>query len=108
MPKVYIINKSGHDFSAAERFGELIFLSEGKMGKYSTASMYREFAPILDKSSPKDYIVTTALTTMSCIAVGIFVVKHKKVNLLLRKDDDYVVRTIKFDELIEEGKSYDS
>mgnify|MGYP003634383805 CR=1 FL=1 len=31
MNKVFIVNKSGHDFQDANRFGELIFLSKGKI-----------------------------------------------------------------------------
>ncbi|KKK49597.1 hypothetical protein LCGC14_3133450, partial [marine sediment metagenome] len=49
--KVYIINKGGHDYSDATRFGRLIYLSEGIMNRYSVGRMYREFSAILKDSN---------------------------------------------------------
>ena len=48
MCKVYIVNKGGHNHEDAERFGELIFLSEGAINRYSTGSIYRKFMTILN------------------------------------------------------------
>ena len=92
MAKVYIVNKSNHDFSSAESFGELIFLSNGPMNRYSTNNMFREFSAKLKNSSPHDYIVPCSLNVMNSIACSIFAHKHGTLNLLLFKDGTYIER----------------
>ena len=89
---VYIVNRSSHDFSAAEEFGEIIFLSEGPMNRYSTNNMHRTFSDVLKDSSKKDYIVPCALNVMNSIACAIFAHKHGGLNLLLYKNGDYIER----------------
>ena len=101
MNKVYIVNDSGHDFSAAEGFGELVILSEGLIDRYNVTSMYRTFVPILAKSSPKDFILHSGPGIMSAIACSIFSARHDCLNLLIwRGEADgkerYVQRRLKF------------
>jgi len=104
MPKVYITNKSGHDFSPAEKFGDIIFLSEGRINQYQVARVYREYADILKDSSPEDYILITGLSLMSSVASAIMARKHGRVNWLQfhAQTKDYKSRTIIIDELIGE------
>jgi hypothetical protein len=97
MPKVYIINKSSHDFSEAERFGELVYLSEGPINRYAVNDIHRQFFEILKLSSPDDFIVSCSLNIMNIIATTIFVHQHKKLNLLLFKDGEYIERNICYD-----------
>ena len=86
MPKkVYVINKSIHDFSAASDYGEIIYLSEGSINRFNTSGIYRTFYPILSKSDKDDYILISGLTVMNLVAAFIFATKHKRLNLLLFK-----------------------
>lgn len=98
MAKVYITNKSGHDFSAAEVFGDFIFLSSGSINRYSVNRMHRQFIEALRNSEACDYLLPTALSTMNMIAACIFALKHGRLNLLLFKDGIYVERTLVFDD----------
>lgn len=102
MTKVYVINKSGHDFSPAEKFGELVYLSEGEVNIFHVQQMYRQFSSVLKDSGPRDFILTTGLTIMSCVATAIMARKHGIVNILLfhAETRTYKVRTLKVDELI--------
>ena len=104
MIKVYIVNKGGHDHTDAERFGELVYLSEGLMSRYGTTQIYRQFAEVLKNSSPNDYILPTGLSTMGHIACSMFAFMHGKLNLLLYKSSStggkYIERTLKIDELL--------
>ena len=111
MNKVFVVNRGCHDHSDAERFGELVYLSEGSINRYATGKMYREFIEPLKKSGPEDYILTTGLTIMSVIACSIFARMHGRLNLLLfkslRKPDEesyYVERTVVLDELLKEDE----
>lgn len=90
--KVFIVNKSAHNFEPAKEFGEIIFLSEGRINRYSTNNMFREFEPILADSSPTDHIVPCSLNVMNCVACAIFAQKHGTLNLLLYKDGKYIER----------------
>ena len=94
MSKVYIINKSSHNFSAAKKYGEAIYLSEGLMNRYATTNMHRQFTAILKDSQPEDYIVLCSLNVMNAIACSIFVRKHGTLNLLLYKKGGYVERNL--------------
>ena len=101
MPNVFVVNKStnrgtGHDFSPAEKFGEIIFLSEGPMNRYSTNNMHRKFSDIMKDSTGEDYIVPCSLNVMNAIASSVFAVMHKRLNLLLFKEGDYVERNLVF------------
>ncbi|WAC07773.1 MAG: hypothetical protein OS130_00805 [Thermodesulfobacteriota bacterium] len=104
MKKVFIVNRGGHDNEDAERFGELVYLSEGVISRYGTTQIYRLFAEKLKDSSPDDYILPTGLSTMGHIACSMFVFLHGKLNLLLYKRNSdggkYVERTLKMDELL--------
>ena len=83
--KVYVVNRSTHDFSAATEFGELIYLSEGSINRFNTSRIYRAFYPILKDSHEEDYILITGLTVMNLVAAFIFTMRHKRLNLLLFK-----------------------
>ncbi len=90
--KVFIVNKSSHDFSAAKKFGEIVFLSEGKISRYATNNMVREFTDLMENSSPDDFVVPCSLNVMNSIACAIFACKHGSLNLLLFKDGSYIER----------------
>ena len=92
MARVFIVNKSSHDFSAAEKFGDLIFLSEGPMKRYATNNMVRQFQDVMKDSTPLDYIVPCSLNVMNSIACAIFAHKHGCLNLLLFKEGPYIER----------------
>ena len=82
-PKVFVVNKSTHDFSAAEVFGDVVFLSKNNLQKYSTSQAYRTFYPILSHSNSEDYLIISGLTMHCMVAAFILTNKHKRLNLLL-------------------------
>jgi len=94
MAKVFVVNKSAHDFSPAERYGEIIFLSEGAMNRYATNHMHRKFTEIMKNSNEHDYIVPCSLNVMNSIACAIFARIHGRLNLLLFKEGDYIERNL--------------
>lgn len=94
MPTVYVVNKSAHDFSAAEAFGELRFLSVGSKDRYAVNSMHRDFQECLKDSQPNDYILLCGLTVMNCIACSIFAALHGKLNLLIFRKGSYLERNL--------------
>ena len=92
--KVFIVNKSSHDFTEAAQYGEVVFLSEGAMNRYAINNMHRQFEELLKDSEKHDYIVPCSLNVMNSIACAIFAHKHGTLNLLLFKNGVYLERNI--------------
>ena len=107
MPKVYVVNNGGHDFSKADIFGPITFLSQGTVNKFKVTEMAREFSRLMADSSPEDYIIPNGPTNMSIIACALFALKHGHLNLLLWKlgktnyEDHYERRSVALQQLLE-------
>lgn len=113
-PKVYVVNKSGHDLSDAERFGDLVYLTTGRQKLFNAHTQARRFAEIMADSSPDDYLLLTSLNVLCSLATAILIQKHGKLNLLLWISDEhynrhkrYVAKTIDFRTLIEAEEEKD-
>ena len=94
MSKVYIVNKSAHDFHNAEKFGNLIFMSEGRLNRFGTNDMMRKFSDAMRNSKEEDYLLPCSLNTANIMAAVVFANKHKRLNLLLFKPStgEYIER----------------
>lgn len=92
--KVYIVSGSSHDFSQAEKFGELVYLSKGPMNRYAVNNMYRQFYEILKDSLPEDYLLICGLAVMNGVAASILAIKHHKINYLLYEKGGYLERNV--------------
>lgn len=97
MNSVYITNDGGHDYSAAEKYGRLVYCTLGNLDKQDLAGMYRELSIAMDESQPDDYIILSGLTSLCSLACCLLATRHGKVNLLVFHRGDYVVRTVSFD-----------
>lgn len=96
---VFVVNKGCHDYSIAERFGKLVFLSNGPVPRYDTTKMLRLFEPIIKEHAKNtDYLLLGGLSIMSVIACTLFSQKHNCLNLLLysTKDAEYILRKINY------------
>lgn len=92
--RVFILNKGGHDYSKAERFGQLVYCSEGLLAKYDIGKMLRVLEDAMKGSAASDYILLTSLSSLCSVACAIFALRHQCLNLLIFKDGDYVERKI--------------
>ena len=97
MRRVFITNDSGHDYSDAERFGQLVYCTAGQLDKQDTAGMYRELSVALDESEPDDYLILSGLTSLCSIACSMLAQRHGCLNLLIFVRGAYVQRSINFD-----------
>lgn len=94
LSKVFVVNKGAHDYSKAERFGELVFCTDGTLSKFDLNQMYRELTAAMREAGPDDWILLTSLTTLCSVACAIFGRRFGRLNLLIFKDNDYVERRI--------------
>lgn len=103
-PVVWVPNKGPHDYTNAERYGQVHFLTEGAIPRYQTDAVYAEIANGLATSQPNDYLLIASLSILNAIAAAVLAVKHGRINFLLHRDGDYVVRSIDMN-LVLEGAS---
>ena len=101
LPNVWVINRSAHDYSGAERWGNVKFMSEGPVNRYATGKIFRMLNDALRESQQNDYILLTGLTVMACIACSIFALRHKHLNLLIFRPatHTYVERRMNLEDL---------
>lgn len=104
MNNVYVINDSGHDFSNAQRFGKLIYMTTGLVNKFNLTRMFRTFLRFLKHSTPDDYILHSGPTVMNIVACGVFIAMHGRLNLLIWKleengESQYICERLDFNNL---------
>ncbi|MCK5604594.1 hypothetical protein KAR91_22085 [Candidatus Pacearchaeota archaeon] len=92
--KVFIVNRSCHNFSAAKKFGELVFMTEGQINRYAISEVFRAFDEPLNNSHVDDYLLVSGMSTMLVVASSILANKHGRINLLLYKNGRYLERTV--------------
>ena len=100
MPRVYVPNRSGHDFSAATRFGELVFITEGLIDRFAVNTMYRECIKATKEAEEDDLILVSSLPILTSILTAVLGRKFGKVNFLLLWNDEYMKRSIDLDALL--------
>lgn len=101
MKTVYVVNKGGHDYSDAERYGQIAYLTEGHASRLNIGEMYRACAELLNSSKPDDYILVAGMTQTSCVATSIMAYKHGRVNFLIFDGTRYVERTLVLGNLVD-------
>lgn len=82
-PRVYVPNKSNHDFSNAARFGQIVWLTEGTQNRFEINDLYRRIVPLMADAHAMDYLLITGPTTANVIAASILAHKFGRINYLL-------------------------
>lgn len=90
MPKVYVPNKSYHDFSAAESYGRLVYLTEGIIRPNTSINqLYRMIAPRIAGSDPDDMLLISSLSILNAIAASLLAQRHGCINYLIYHRGSY-------------------
>lgn len=99
MPKVFIVNKGGHDYSPATQYGELVFLSENKLNPFKIGRVYPTFKTLLSSATAEDFLLPCSLGALNALAGWILGNMGLKLNLLIfDKKGYYVPRNVVFQE----------
>lgn len=85
--KVFVINRSSHDYSKAEEFGDLVYVTEGNINRFAVSKMYRLFEDFIKTSKELDYVLLSGLSVMNVVFSSMFAAKHQRLNLLIYKPD---------------------
>lgn len=94
--RVYITNRGGHDYTDAQRFGELYYCTDGPIDKLDIQQMNRELSEAMLDSEECDLILLTSLSSLCAVACSIFTYKHGRLNLLIHTKDGYICKNLFF------------
>lgn len=92
--KVFVPNKSHHDFSGAARFGDLVFLTEGVVKRLNVNHLYREISDKLKDATADDYILVSSLSILNAIIASIMAYRFGRINFLIFNHGDYYPREV--------------
>jgi len=94
--KVYITNYSIHDYSSAEKFGELVPLTSGTINIKNINRMIMTVAEKLIDSDKDDYLLLSGHQSTVAVSVAIMLLLHGRVKVLIWDfgKNEYVMRTI--------------
>lgn len=83
MPRVYIPNRSTHDYTNAKAFGELVFLTDGFIDPRKLSNLVRVCAEGMADSTSEDFLMVAGLPVIVGICSAIFARKHGRLNYLV-------------------------
>ena len=94
MAKVYVVNNTNHDYSKAELYGELVYVTKGKLPIFKTNTVRAMLEKGLVKFTKDDYLLISGPAIVSVMAAIILFNKFDTVKFLVfdAKQQDYVVR----------------
>lgn len=98
MTNVYVPTTSFHDLSKAERFGSLVYLTDGRVDPFKLNELYTQCVMRMLDSHSEDYILMCGHTVLNVVATLAFSHRHSRVQVLMwsAQRQDYEVRRLKF------------
>jgi len=95
MSKVFVINKGPHDYSPAEKYGELVYLTEGPVDKFDLYENKRRIQAILLFFNSDDYILLTGLASLHFITGFVLgCTGYERVKVLVYQDGQYIEKEV--------------
>lgn len=83
MAKVFVANKGHHAYHDAAKYGDVVFLTEGRPNLFQSDNLYATLREGLEVAGPEDFLVLSGNILPSAIAMHILLKKHGVANLLV-------------------------
>lgn len=91
MPKIFIPNKSHHDFSPAHQYGDFVFLTDGWVSPLQVNSIYRLCYDKMKDCTVDDYLLISSLPMINVAAASIMAMKNNgMLNFLIFDHGNYL------------------
>jgi hypothetical protein len=97
MRKVFVLNDTGHDYSDADRFGQVIVCTDTSVDRWDISKMYVRLRDALKDADADDYIMISSLTSLCSVASAIMAERFGEVHFLLFRDGKYIARDLVLD-----------
>jgi|SRR3972149_8312371 len=97
MKRVWVVNERFHQYSSAERYGELQPLTQGKVNIFRIDNLVVALTGKLDKLASKDdYILVSGYALINALAVHYFLTRFGFARTLVwgANEQDYTVVTV--------------
>lgn len=92
MSKVFVLMDSGHDYSAAEEFGNIVMLNLQPSWSYDIPKIFSTLQERMADASADDFILLSGLPTFCCVATSLMTDWFSEVHFLLYSDGKYLRR----------------
>lgn len=83
MRKVFIPKSGGHDFQAAEEFGDLVFLCDEDQSPFEVDRIREILRRKLADASPEDFLLLSGSPSINIMAAMELIRRFGRVNMLL-------------------------
>ena len=96
MANIYVVSDSSHDYSDAQRFGEMIFLFKEKINVFAIGKLAKLINEKLANAQVEDYLILSGNSIAGCMAFYTLLKNFNQVKLLIFsfRDQQYEARTI--------------
>lgn len=81
-PVVWIVNRSGHPYEKAERFGRLMSLTSGNINPFRTDRQIYLIGQQLRQADVVDFMLVSGLPILNAITLAMWLERFGKVNIL--------------------------
>lgn len=92
--RVYVSNYAGHDYEAAEKFGEVRAITMGFVDFSSLDRVKYQVAQGIIDSSPDDYLALSGTNIVNAFAAMLWITLHGKVKMLNFNKENGVYREV--------------
>jgi hypothetical protein len=99
-PKVFVANRSAHDYSAAERYGDLVYVTAGQQNRFAANNHARLWMEALRDSSSHDYIILSSMNIICGIGCALFAMMHGRLNFLMYRRGKYIKRELVLSDML--------
>lgn len=82
MLKVYVTNFTGHEYTDAKRFGELIYITNGYVTFNDLKEIERKVLEFVKQATKDDYLLLSGNSLLCSVATLIWTNYHKQCNIL--------------------------
>lgn len=90
--KVFVTNFAGHDYSKAEKYGEIVWITRGYVSFHSLDRVKYRICESVSTSSSEDWLLLSGIPMICVVSALYWYFLHKKVKLLIhdkKRDDEY-------------------
>jgi hypothetical protein len=91
-PRVFVTNFAGHDYTKAEKYGEIVWVTKGYVSFHSLDRVKYRVCEALKDSKPEDWLLLSGIPMICVVAACYWLWNHNKVKLLVhdkRSDGEY-------------------
>ena len=101
-PRVYVANRGSHDYSPAEQYGDIVFVTEGIVPRLDVNKLSQMVGEVLVGAEEGDFLLISGLSVVNSIAAGILARRFGRINFLLFHRGYYIEKNVLIDMLIVE------